>query len=99
MQEEQAGEGPLGRLCDFIRANAEQVVGAWIARVQTLSPARELSRTALVDHLPQILSRIADGIEAEYAGRSVALAQTPREHAIDRLARGFDLAEVIKEYS
>jgi hypothetical protein len=97
---EQALQGSSIRgLHDFIESTREEIIAAWIARVQTLSPARELSKTALVDHLPRILSRMAESIEAMYTGGRTALAGTPRDHAIDRLARGFDLDEVIKEYS
>jgi PAS domain S-box-containing protein len=99
MPEQEIQVGSIRGLHDFIESSREGIVAAWIARVRTLSPARELSGPALIDHLPQILSRIADGIEAMYSGGRTALADTPREHAIDRLARGFDLDEVIKEYS
>jgi hypothetical protein len=95
-QEDRAG---LHRLCDFIRANLDTVIAEWTTRVRSLSPAKELSRPVLVDHLPQILARIADMIETVHTGGQASLADSPKQHALDRLAVGFDLEAVVSEYS
>ena len=52
----------------------------------------------MVDHLPQILSRIADIVESVHTGKIASLENFPTEHAIDRLGRGFDLDQIVTEY-
>jgi RsbT co-antagonist protein rsbRD N-terminal domain len=97
MEPEEPAESLRG-LGDFIRSSLDALVVEWTERVRKLSPARELSQPVLVDHLPQILARIAAMVDAVHTGAQVQLAEAPKNHAIDRLSRGFDLEEVIKEY-
>jgi len=63
-----------------------------------MSPARDLSDSAIVDHLPRILALIADFVEAGRADTPVSLGSLPKAHAVDRLARGFDLDNIVTEY-
>lgn len=72
---------------------------AWTHEMQTLSPARDLSRSVLVDHLPEVLTHIAGWVDSAHRGQDVSLVNAPGIHAIDRLARGFELDEVVEEYS
>ena len=88
----------LGSLSDFIRSRQETLVVEWMAQARALSPATELSRPVLLNHLPEILACIADLVETAHTGASVPLGEGPRQHALDRLTQGFDLEEVIKEY-
>ncbi len=67
--------------------------------MRTLSPARDLSEAAIVDHLPRILARIAGIVESVRTGETVSLGNLAQEHAVDRLGRGFDLDQVVTEYS
>lgn len=87
------------RLCDFVRSRQDRIIILWTERVRTLSPVRETAAPAIVDHLPDILARMADFIESVHTGKPVSLADGPRAHAVDRLARGFDLSDVVREYS
>jgi len=94
-----AGRTPVRRLSDFIRARREDIVQDWASRVQSLSPARELSNSAIVDHLPLILARVADMVEAAQTGKAVSLGDLPRRHAVDRLGRGFDFDQIVVEFN
>ena len=87
------------RLCDFLRERQDDVIGDWTRRMRSLSPARDLSDPAIRDHLPQILMRIADIVESAQTGASVSLENLPKDHAVDRLGRGFDLDQIVTEYS
>lgn len=87
------------RLCDLIRHRTPDIVDAWARRVRTLPPARALPRPVLIDDLHDVLARIADAVESDQCALPGARADAPRAHAIDRLSRGFELDEVIKEYS
>jgi len=95
---ESVGVQQARRLCDFLRGNQAHIIEDWSQRVRSLSPARELSRSAIVDHLPEILCRIADRVESTHTGRSVSLGDLPKDHAVDRLGRGFDLDQIVAEY-
>jgi signal transduction histidine kinase len=86
------------RLRDFLRASEQQIIGEWVQRVQVLSPARGLPPTAIIDHLPQILSRIAEMVETSHRGEKVSLGDLPNRHAVDRLGRGFDFDQIVAEY-
>jgi hypothetical protein len=62
--------------------STERSVACW---ARSLDVARSLSQPRLIDHLPELLSRVADVI-------------LPKLHALERLHRGFDLKEVVDEY-
>jgi signal transduction histidine kinase len=89
-----------GRLAlwKFLRTRQHQIVVDWAQRMRSLSPAHDLSDSAIVDHLPEIVGRIADLIESMHTGKTVSLGDLPKSHALDRLGRGFDLDQVVTEY-
>jgi len=87
-----------GRLCDFLRNRQDEIITTWTRRVRSLSPAYELSDSAIVDHLPALLGLIADFVESVHTGRSVSFEQLAKAHAVDRLGRGFDFDLIVKEY-
>src|SRR5262249_39460610 len=68
----------------------------WTERVSQLSPAKGISNLAIIDHLPEILASLAAAVGST---EPVTLAAGSRAHAVDRLARGFDLREVVQEYT
>ena len=88
----------FGRLCDFLRGRRDAIITSWTQRVRSLSPAHELSESALADHLPAILSLIADYVESVRTGRSVSFEKLAKAHAVDRLGRGFDFDLIVREY-
>ncbi|HEX5280077.1 MAG TPA: ATP-binding protein [Micropepsaceae bacterium] len=88
----------LPRLSDFLRLNRSEIIAECSSRLRALSPARELSERAIVDVLPRILERIADMTEAGDTQREATLEEVPKQHAANRLQRGFDLDEIVMEY-
>jgi len=90
---------PVHGLSDFIRVHREDIVADWASRVKSLSPAREMSRSAIVDHVPVILARVADMVEAAQTGDAVSLGDLPKRHALDRLGRGFDFDQIVVEFN
>src|SRR5436190_23896818 len=84
-------EPPHLALWKFLRARQNQIVVDWAQRMRSLSPAHDLSDAAIVDHLPQIVGRIADLIESMHTGKTVSPGDLPKDRAVDRLGRGFDL--------
>jgi len=99
MREHLERERGDSRLSDFLRGRQDEIVRTWTERVRTMSPAQELSESAIVDHLPKILGLIADYVEAVHTGQSVSLEQLAKAHAVDRLGRGFDFDVIVREYS
>ncbi len=90
----------LHRLSHFIRAHREDVVAAWVQAMTRLPGVRELDRPTLIDHLPGLLDRIAETADELDAGRRPHLPVEPAElHALTRLEEGFDLGQVVTEYT
>jgi len=90
---------PQSHLSDFLRHRQGEIVADWTGRVRSLSPTLELSDAAIIDHLPAILARIADVVASFQRAQSVSLGKLPEHHAVDRLGRGFDLDQIVIEYS
>lgn len=87
------GERP-GRLAETIRGRRDEIVRVWEAAVRRLPGAADLDHPTLVDHIPEIVDRIAAGIETD---RPQPLGRSAQDHAYARLAEGFDLEEVVAE--
>ncbi|WP_375767354.1 PAS domain-containing protein [Archangium gephyra] len=83
----------------FIRENRNRLLQEWEGAVRQLPFARELSRPRLLDHLPDLLDRIAQVVETVRTGGHESLEDLPEVHALERLDSGFDLDEVAGEYA
>ncbi|MCY1081202.1 PAS domain-containing protein [Archangium sp. miwbw1] len=83
----------------FIRENRSRLLQEWEGAVRQLPYARELSRPRLLDHLPDLLDRIANVVETVRTGGDESLEELPEVHALERLDSGFDLDEVAGEYA
>lgn len=86
-------------LPDFLRRRSAEIVTRWTDVAGKLLPARALSERALTNHIPDILECIAGIIEAKLVGEVGSTGDGPDIHALDRLGRGYNLEEVIKEYT
>src|SRR4051794_4317866 len=88
------------RLADFLRERHDEIMGAWEREVSRLRPARFLARPALVDHMPDFLRQLAEGVSASRQGYdAIPSLEFPIVHAIERLDLGYDLGEVVAEYA
>lgn len=84
----------------FIRANIVGIVRDWTVLARDLPSARNIDEAQLVDHVPKMLDRIASIADGLVNGRSVPdPSDQAAEHAEERLASGFDLDEIIREYA
>src|SRR5437763_1335057 len=84
----------------FLRQHRAAILIEWERRVRGLPPAQNLDTRALIDHLPLILDDIADVADAALAGEEPPpLRSHPDSHAIMRLHQGYDLGQVVIEYS
>ncbi|WNG44926.1 PAS domain-containing protein [Archangium minus] len=87
------------RLGAFIREHRSRLLEDWERAVRRLPYAQGLSRPRLLDHLPDLLERIACVVETVHTGEHQTLEQMPEVHALERLDSGFDLDEVAEEYA
>jgi PAS domain S-box-containing protein len=93
-----ASEGRL-RMCDFIRDHHDHILEEWTREARLLAGVQGLSQLQLLDHLPQLLQRIAQVVETVHTGEHRTLEELPEVHALDRLDAGFDLEQVAREYA
>jgi PAS domain S-box-containing protein len=101
MVESESARGSEGRLrmCDFIRDHHARILEEWTREARRLPGVQGLSRPQLLDHLPQLLYRLARVVETVHTGEYRTLEELPEVHALDRLDAGFDLQQVASEYA
>jgi PAS domain S-box-containing protein len=87
------------RLCDFIRDHYARILEEWTREARLLPGVQGLSRPQLLDHLPELLERLANVVETVHTGEHRTLEDIPEVHALERLDAGFDLEQVASEYS
>jgi PAS domain S-box-containing protein len=86
-------------LARFIREREADILHSWQQSVQEVSQVRRLAQPLLVDHIPTLLERIAEQLDAAAGGRVPLLPESAAtRHADTRLRAGIDLAQVVKEY-
>ncbi len=86
------------RIAALIRQHRDEIVRRWEAAVRAMPRARELDPPTLIDHIPDLLERIAQAIDELSRGRTPTQHREVAErHAMSRLEEGFDLQEVIGE--
>ncbi len=95
-----SGDPRIVELATFVRAHVHEIVADWAPRARALTRARELDQAELIDHVPPLLERIADIAEGVAAGQEVPQPRDLAEkHAATRLEQGFQIAEVVQEYT
>lgn len=79
-----------------MRAHEPALVEDWLREVRKLKSARDVDRATLIDDLPELIARIT-----EYADRDGAddPSQVAERHARSRLAIGYELEDLVEEYS
>jgi signal transduction histidine kinase len=88
------------RLADFLRERSAEIMADWESRVRRLQAAQRLERPALIDEMPQFLQDLCDYISGVRAGAKTAPStKIPHAHALDRLELGYNVSDVVTEYS
>ncbi len=98
------------RLADFIRANTTPIIAEWESFARTLTPAANMTRAQLRDHIEQILSFIATDLETPQSDRQQikkSHGKSDSENDTDSAAEihgdirhdeGFDIVQMVSEY-
>lgn len=87
-------------LAALIERERDVLVSQWRERVCRLPTAARLEEPELIDHIPQFLEELVSALRTG-SGETVGdiPRKTPPVHGIRRYASGFDLIEVVAEYS
>src|ERR1041384_1166671 len=88
--------GAMPNLHDVLASRRNEVMQRWLEEVQgTLHPA-SMPRVELIDHLPAFLSQVVATLQRrESAADGLDAAE---DHGVQRLALGFSLDQVVREY-
>jgi signal transduction histidine kinase len=101
---------PTVQLCDFIQQHRRAIVEEWVLFARTLTPwAKGLSKKDLRDHAEELLGVIVSDMKSSQSGlqqsekakghdRGGALCAVGKKHAIDRLAGGLRLDQLVSEF-
>jgi len=73
----------------------------WREEVRRLPAAQKLDAPTLNDMMPRVLDELARALRAGYTESvtDIYLKEGPRLHGLERLHAGFDIVEVVSEYS
>lgn len=96
----QGGHDDEQGIGSFVRAHEHEIIEAWKTSARALPAAQRLSEEQLTDHIPQIVQSIAVIGSALAMGRDERGFHTkPAQHGQRRLEEGFDLWQVVDEFS
>ena len=85
-------------LAEFLRDNQEEILRRWHAIVSARPASSGLTIEQLTDHIPDLIEAIADTGETRVVDPRARLAdESAGQHAIERLAEGLDLDQVVIE--
>ena len=88
------------RLADFLRERKQDILHDWEAIVRRMQVAERLTQPLLLDHMPEFFDDLVHFVDGTRAGQHPEPPEEyPRVHALERLEIGYDLAEVVSEYS
>lgn len=88
------------RLARFLREQRSEIILAWVEEISAIRSGRHLSRLALRNNVDGLLESLARTLDADgRADVEAELGSHPDAHALTRLGQGYELKEVIAEYS
>jgi two-component system phosphate regulon sensor histidine kinase PhoR len=91
----------LEQLAVLIKSEREALLARWRQDVRQMPSARHLNAPTLNDHIPGFLEDLATALAAP-SGQTTAEAMLegrPPAHGVQRVEDGFDIVEVVAEYS
>jgi signal transduction histidine kinase len=91
----------LEQLAAVISSHSDQLMNDWRNQVRQLSSARNLTKPALTDHIPDFLKELTGALltkNGNAKGCRLGLSTAP-EHGLQRLHVGFNIEDVVTEYN
>ncbi|WNG54372.1 PAS domain-containing protein [Archangium gephyra] len=94
----------MGALADLLATRREDILQRFEREVRTHFPVEGQPRSVIRDTLPQLLDELYELLNAPANGESPSLIhgqmrRTAREHRAQRHALGYDVTQIIREYS
>lgn len=85
----------------LVREKKPELLDRWRAQVRTLPGAQGLDRPTLDDHVPDLISELAEALDSrcDETITEAHISDGARAHGVQRLRAGFDLSEVVAEYN
>jgi len=98
---EQVTDDNLDKLAQVIRRERDSLLSSWRQQVRQLPSARDLDIPVLTDHIPALLDELVAALQS---GASQTVPETliegsPPAHDLQRFQEGFDIQEVVTDYS
>lgn len=85
-------------LADHLDQQTDAILAVWrtaVKRVGDVQDADRLTYAEFMDHVPDLLDRLADRLR----GNCADVTREGRNHGTVRLRQGYDIAEVVKEFA
>lgn len=89
-------------LGESLQAKTDVIIKRWIEQIREdreIESAENLAYKSVRDSLPIILEALATILSNPMSERSQKIADSSWEHGIVRAEQGYDIAEIVKEYS
>ena len=86
----------LADLGELIQIHQTELLSNWHREVDLLPGAEHLDIPTITDHIPQLLTELAENLRSDRTETNVIAS--PAEHGIQRWKVGFDITEVVTEY-
>jgi hypothetical protein len=88
------------RLADFVCARKDEIIRAWVGRIQADESMKteELTTNQIRDHLPRLLDDLADTLRRLGNDRVVEqTAEDAEKHGAERWQQGYNVAKLLRE--
>jgi len=88
-------------LADLLEPNRDAIMAEWRARVREMPDAAKLDAPTLNDMMPRLLDELTMSLRTGQADSvlDVNPTEAPKLHGLERLHAGYDIVEVVAEYS
>ena len=91
----------LHKLAALVEQERESLLAQWRKQVRQLPAARHLDTPTLNDHIPDLLTDLAEALEknSNQTIPEALVEESAQIHGKQRLSDGFDIEEVVAEYN
>lgn len=86
---------------ELLVQKTDTIVNSWVEAVRQdrqIESAKELSHTAIQNHLPNVLAAIATVLSSPQSSALDSIVRNSLEHGVLRAAQGFEPTEIAREY-
>src|ERR1700758_1314782 len=89
----------MGTVCEVIEQHRSEILDVWMNAARARPSARDLTPPELASMMPKYLSLLGRSELAEAAQLTVPQKELIEHHLSNRLREGFDLNEILAEFS